>query len=272
MKNAATTWLLSDIAVGQLLIRMVATAIVVIGVAIAVGRLGPAVGGRLAGLPIVLGPGFFFLMRQADAAFVSSAAAHAILSLTATQLFLLVYVATARRVAPIVSLLLAICAWSAAAMAFRAIPAEPLAGIALFALVTLLAWQAGRVFVRSTPARRGAENRRLLLLRGLLAGLLVAVVTTLSDRLGPTGAGLLMAFPVGYTVLSVTLHEQMGADVAAATLHSAILGTISLAGFCGTLALLAPVLAGWGAYLAALAASLVITLALARQSGRRPQA
>ena len=37
-------------------------------------RLGPAVGGALAGLPIVLGPGFFFLMREAEAGFVAQAA------------------------------------------------------------------------------------------------------------------------------------------------------------------------------------------------------
>lgn len=258
-------------AAGQMGIRMGATAAVVIGVALAVGRLGPAVGGRLAGLPIVLGPGFLFLMRQAPADFVAEAATHAILSLAATQLFLLTYVALARRAPPLGALLAAVGVWTLAALALGALSPGPLAGAALFAAVTLLAWAAGRAFVRAAPRRGGAENPRLLLVRGLLAGLLVAVVTVLAGRLGPGTAGLLMAFPVGYTVLSVTLHERLGADLAAATLHSAILGTVSLAGFCGTLAVAAPVWPAAGAFLAALTVSLAITAGLAVASGRAAQ-
>lgn len=261
--------MLGEIAAGALAIRMIATAVVVIGVALAVARFGPAVGGRLAGLPIVLGPGFFFLIRQEDARFVATAASFAILSLVATQLFLLVHVAVSGRAAPLAALLAAVGAWAGAALVLRWFPAAPLAAIALFTLATLGARRLGRGFLR--PVRRIArtENTGLLVMRGLLAGLLVAVVTTLAGRLGATAAGLLMAFPVGYTVLSVTIHEQMGAGIAAATLYSAMLGTASLAGFCGTLALLAPLTGGWPAFAAALAVSLAITLGLTALPARR---
>ena len=43
----------------ELGVRMGATAAVVVAVTFAVGRFGPLVGGALAGLPVVLGPGFY---------------------------------------------------------------------------------------------------------------------------------------------------------------------------------------------------------------------
>ncbi|MRX49692.1 hypothetical protein GI374_04360 [Paracoccus sp. S-4012] len=248
---------------------MLATAVVVIGVAAAVERLGPAVGGALAGLPIVLGPGFFFLMREAEAGFVAQAAGYSILSLAATQLFLLAYIVMARRVPPLICMLASGGAWAGAALVLKALPPLPAVGMAVFAAVTFAAWRTGRGFLRPSTAARRSENRAMLVARGLLAGVLVAAVTAMSGRLGPTGSGLLMAFPVGYTVLSITIHERMGADTAAATLHSAILGTISLAGFCGALALTATALPAPAAFLAALLVSLAITTTLARRSRGR---
>src|SRR5690606_18972202 len=99
-RRAIMSLSLLDLPVVPLLIRMAATAFVVIGVAVAVGRLGPIVGGALAGLPIVLGPGFLFLAMQAPPDFAASAAAYSLLSLCATQLFLLAYIVAARRAGP----------------------------------------------------------------------------------------------------------------------------------------------------------------------------
>lgn len=99
-------------------------------------------------------------------------------------------------------------------------------------------------------------------MRGILAGLLVAAVTAAAGQLGATVSGLLLAFPIGYTVLSITIHEQFGAETAAATLHSAMFGTMSLAGFCVTLALAIPAIAPIWAFVIALAVSSSITVAL----------
>lgn len=263
-------YFLSDFSAGQLLIRMAATAFVVIGVAMAVARFGPLIGGALAGLPIVLGPGFYFLIAQAGPQFVAEAAAYSVLSLCATQLFLLAYIALAQRARPSLALLAAVGAWLAGAALFRFLPPQPLIGMGLFIVLTIAVRRLGAAFVGRTtrPARR--ENLTLLLLRGLLAGVLVALVTAGAGRLGAAGSGLLLAFPIGYAVLSVTIHEQFGAAAAAATLYSAILGTLSLAGFCATLAFAAPNLAPLWAFGAALAVSLLITFSLVMRSRMRP--
>jgi len=220
-----------------LLVRMAATASVVVAISWAVGAFGPRIGGALAGLPIVLGPGFFFLARQAPAEFAAHAASYALLSLCATQCFLLAYIVAASRRGPAASLAAALVAWACGALIFREAPAWPLAGAALFGLATWLAWRIGAPFVPAAPRAKGKAGVVLLLVRGGLAGILVAAVTTAASWLGPADAGLLMAFPIGFTVMALTIHQQMGAPVVAATLHSALLGTIGLGSFCFFLSL-----------------------------------
>lgn len=263
--------LLPGIPLEPLVARMAATALVVMLVSWAAGRFGPLIGGALAGLPMTLGPGFFFLIAEAPAGFVSQAAAYALLSLCATQLFLLAYIATARAGRPWLSLVAAILAWLLFASLLRLLPAQPFLGIALFALVTLFCWRLSRRFTQPVEPGKGGGGVGLLLVRGLLAGLLVAAVTTASAWLGSAGSGLLLAFPIGYTVVSVTLHQTLGTARAIATLRSALLGTVSLAGFCLVMALAVLQWSAAAAFAAALAASAAITLGLLAFGHSRPR-
>jgi alanine dehydrogenase len=73
--------------------RLLATGGVVLGVTFAVGRMGPTAGGMLAGLPIVIGPGLVFLAIDETPGFVAETATFALLSLCATQSFMLAYLA-----------------------------------------------------------------------------------------------------------------------------------------------------------------------------------
>ncbi|WP_337997796.1 hypothetical protein [Oleispirillum naphthae] len=261
----------ADLPLTELAVRMAATAFVVIAVSWAVGAFGPFVGGALAGLPIVLGPGFYFLAMSAPAPFVFRAAAYALLSLCATQCFLLAYIVTAGRSRAAVSLLAAVAAWLTAALAVRLLPGQPLPALALFLAVTAAAWRFGGRFVRRDLAVRGRAGFSLLLARGIIAGVLVALVTAASARLGPAVSGLLMAFPVGYTMVGFTLHQKLGAASAVAMLHSAITGSISLAGFCIALALTIPHWSAGAALTAALATSAAVTcgILLRRRVSRR---
>lgn len=251
---------------------MAATAFVVIAVALAVGQFGPLVGGALAGLPIVLGPGFYFLIAKAQPEFVAHAAAYSILSLCATQVFLLVYIAAARRASPLWSCVAATAAWMISVVLLRFLPINAWLGLAVFIGVTLATHRIGARFLRAAVKRRRAESLGLLLLRGGLAGLLVATVTMASGHLGVEWSGLLMAYPIGYTVLSVTIHEQFGSDTVMATLHSAIMGTVSLGAYCAALALVTPILPYYGAFVVALAVSLIVTVGLVLRSRLRLRA
>ncbi|QEI08901.1 hypothetical protein FXN63_25870 [Pigmentiphaga aceris] len=231
---------LSTIPVEALAVRMLTTALVVMAVSWAVGVFGPIIGGALAGLPIVLGPGFYFLAAQAPASFVSQAATYALFSLCATQCFVLAYIAMANRLSPWTCLMSVVGVWVLATFAFQLAPGQVHVGIILFIVTTALCWHLGRRFLSSTNSAKGKTGWGLLAARGLLAGALVAVVTSASQTLGATGAGLLMAFPIGYSVVAVTIHQRFGSASLIATLHSALLGTSSLAGFCAVVALAVP--------------------------------
>lgn len=269
------TSLLSAIPAEEALIRLAATALIIIVVTWSVELFGPMIGGVLAGLPITLGPGFYFLVDQAPAPFVAQAASYALLSLCATQCFLLAYVLSGHRTSPALALTGAILAWAITAAILHAMPATLWLGGPLFALTTAACLWTGRHTVQPVERAGGKPGLGLLLLRGVLAGILVAGVTTTSHHLGATLSGLLLSFPIGYSVISVTLHQHMGPDTATATLYSALLGTASLAVFCAVLALAIPRHAPYAALGLALASSALVTSALAlwRQHGReRPRA
>jgi len=252
----------------ELGVRMGATAAVVVAVTFAVGRFGPLVGGALAGLPVVLGPGFYFMILQASPDFVVEAAAYALWSLCGTQVFILSYMIAASRLPVMPSLLLSTAAWVASATVVRSLPPEPLAGASVYLAVTVLTRLAGSRLAGDTRKQGSAGGLGLLVLRGCLAGLLVAVATGAAAYLGAGWSGILLAYPVGFTVVAVTLHERLGARQAIGTLHAALLGTGSLATFSATLAFLGPRLPILTAFAIAIAASCLLATALVLRSGR----
>jgi len=254
--------ILSEISLDALVVRMAATTFVVVAVAWAVGVLGPLIGGTLAGFPAILGPGFYFLIKQAPVLFVSQAAAYSLFSMCAVQLFLLAYIMAARRKRIAISLGYAVATWLASALIFQLLPPQPWLGITLYIILTLICLHASVRCASPVLAVAHRAGVGLLVVRGLLAGGLVGVVTTLSHWLGPNGSGVLLGFPIGLVVVAVTIHQTYGSANVIATLRSALIGTSSVAGFCAVLALLLPHLAPDIALVAALLASVFITLAL----------
>lgn len=248
-----------------ILVRALATAGVVIAVTLAVGRLGARRGGLLAGLPIVLGPGFAVLAITEDAGFVARAAAWSLVSLAATQAFMLAYAVVARAGAGVwLALAAAILAWAAAALVLARTDLDLLSALALYAAATALALAAHRRLATGEGPKPAPEGIVPLLLRGALAGTLVAGVTVGARELGPALAGLLLAYPVGMTVIAAGVHRRLGAGAVVATLRAVALGMASLAAFCSTIAVAAPALGGPLAVLAALGAAVAATALLMR--------
>ncbi|UQG58628.1 hypothetical protein MIH18_12730 [Marinobacter sp. M3C] len=92
---------------GVIVIKLIATASVVIGVSLAVNKLGPRLGGIIAGTPIILGPGYFFMLQERSVEFIQSAALSTLHALVATLFFSICFVMTAGRLSALVSLGLA---------------------------------------------------------------------------------------------------------------------------------------------------------------------
>lgn len=252
-----------------LIVPAIATGAIVIGVALAVERLGARRGGLLAGMPIVMGPGFLFLALAEPDAYVAQAATAALASLSATQVFMLAYAGAARAGFAVAgALAAAIAAWTAIAAAIAALEPGIPAALGLFAMATLLARGLGARLLVASAAAKAREGFGLLALRGVLAGALVAAVNAGSSRLGPVAAGLLVAYPVGMTVIAAAIHARAGPATAIATLHAVALGTLSLAAFAATIALAAEPIGALPAFALAAIGSVLATAALMRL--RRP--
>ncbi|HEX7881642.1 MAG TPA: hypothetical protein VF499_02770 [Afipia sp.] len=221
-----------DVVLLQIVVRMIAAGTVVVIVSLVAERSGPAIGGVIAGLPVVLGPGFFFLLRDAEARFVSEAAVYSLLCLCATQVFLCVQVAIAARLTPVATVCLAIAAWAATAGLVRLLPPEPLIAITLFAIVTAAARVVSSWFRGSEARPALPQDQAIMIYRAVLAGSLVAATSVAASRVGARWSGLVMAFPVGYLVVSIAVRAQFGVGGLTQMLHSALLGTTSLAMFC----------------------------------------
>lgn len=246
----------------EFLIRAAATGFVVVFIAWIAARLGPAIGGVLAGLPIVLAPGFFFLVRDRAPSFVSDMAAGTLFSMIATQAFLFAYLWAAGRVGALTATVLAIAAWCVVAVPLSLVPHQLALGALAFVLATILFRLVGRHMVFE-PAPVATPTRwPSLIARGVAAGVLVGIVTLLSPVLGASLAGALLGFPIGFCVILLSLNLDHGGTIAGRTAYAGLLGVTSLATFSGVLSAALLVLSPWPAYLTALGASLALTAAM----------
>jgi hypothetical protein len=254
---------------GAFALRMGATAFIVVAVSWVAARLGPAIGGVVVGLPIVLAPGLGFMLFDHSPGFVAEAAAGALFSLAATQVFLLCYVALSRGSGPVLSVAGGASAWAILALPLSLVPHDPFVGLALFTAVTIAARRIGRHLVAGMAVKATGTNWPLLILRGLLAGVLVGGVTLGAAGLGPGFSGALMAFPIGFTVIAVSLHLDHGGTFAGQTAYAGLTGLSSLASFCFFLSILLAPLGAGVAFGVALGASVLVMLALTRIAARR---
>ena len=259
------------------LLRALTTAAIVLAVTLTVERAGPRLGGTVAGLPIVLGPGLAFLALSLPGPALAQAATFALLSLTATQAFMLAHAGAARTLSPAPTLALAVAGWAVTAAGLASLAggwpvlmAGPMPAALLFLAATLLTRRALAALRPAQAAPARGAGMAALMLRAGLAGLLVGVVTLAAGALGPRAAGLLLAFPVGMVTIALSLHQRLGAGATIATLHATTLGLTSLAGFCLITALSAPHLPAWTALGLALAGSLAVSGGLAWRARTLP--
>lgn len=247
---------------GVIAFKLIATAAVVIGVTLAVNKLGPRLGGIIAGMPIILGPGYFFMLQERSVEFIQSAALSTLHALIATLVFSICFVMTAGRLSALVSLGLATACWIPSTLIFSATPGGLWGAVALYGLVLLIAEGIRRVLKLGHPLVIARSGWFDLLLRGLLAGVLVSIATTVGARTGPLLSGVLIGFPVGLSTIGWTLHERYGSQVARATVTIAQKGMLSLVAFSVTVALAVDKWPPMVTFSVALFASLLVSAAL----------
>ncbi|KPQ00019.1 MAG: hypothetical protein HLUCCO03_16870 [Marinobacter sp. HL-58] len=245
-----------------LLTKLIATAVVVIVVSVSVGKLGPRLGGIIAGTPIILGPGYFFMLQEWPTEFIQAAALATLHALIATLLFSISFVVTAERLGALLSLGLATLIWVPGAYLFSFLPGGITAALVIYGVVLLAADITRRMLALKQPKVVAVSGWFDVVLRGLLAGVLVAVATTVAARTGPMLSGILVGFPVGLFTIGWTLHDRYGADVARATVAAAQQGMLSLVAFAVVTAVLVGHVPPMVTFVFALLASIAVSATL----------
>jgi hypothetical protein len=252
-------------------VKALLTIFVVVAITRIVEALGPRAGGLAIGLPIVIGPGYLFLLREHPPGFVAAAAETSTAGLVGILAYLIAAAPLARRYGATAMVAGGTLAWAAVGGTFAASGAGMAASLAGFALLFAGAAAWAERAASGPPAGGARLALSMLLWRAVPAGLLVAGIGAVAARLGGPVSGFLISFPVAISATGVVLHRARGGDTAAAMLIAARTGLLGLAAFLAVLALALPVLGAAGAFALALAASLApgIAVTFGRRGGGR---
>ena len=235
-----------------LLLKVLLVPALVVFVTLGGRRWGPRVGGFLTSFPIVAGPTLFFFAAEQGGAFAREAARATLVALVGVAVSGLVY------------------AWVSLRLPWWACLA---ASWASFVVVTLtlnaLGWSLSRALVAAVgsfflvrallPTSRGGapvvreRSAWDLPLRIATSVIVVLVLTSLAEWLGPTRSGAFTAFPAALAILLVFTHVQQGAPSVIRFLHGFLPGMWSFAVFCFVVAVAVVPLGTWLAFTLAIA-------------------
>ncbi|MGY6568869.1 MAG: hypothetical protein ACXIVE_07720 [Salinarimonas sp.] len=211
-----------------LLLKMTASALLVVTASIVVERSGPLAGALIATLPLSAGPNYIYLALDHGPAFLAEVARIGMQVNIGNAFFVLAYAAVApgRRLG--LAALAAFSGWGAAVFAVRMIDPGFLVTIGLSFVVFTGAYLAIRRKIgdeRPPPAPRTPFDMPL---RAFTVMALVAAVVISGRLAGPAVAGILALMPLVLTSLVIILHPRIGG---AATSQVMLNGFPGLLGF-----------------------------------------
>jgi hypothetical protein len=205
---------------------------------LAARRWGALAGGVVGGFPAVVGPILIAVDAEHGDAFAADAATGALAGLLSLTAFVVTYAWVARRLAWPPALLVSWAVYAVATAALDGIALSPELALPL----VLMSFAAGYALMpRPRGAREGIQPPRWdLALRVTVTAAFVVALTAGAGALGPRLSGLLAAFPVLASVLSVFIHAQDGADAVADFLRGMLSGLVGFASFCFVVAEVLP--------------------------------
>ena len=198
-------------------------------------RFGERAGGVVSAFPAIVGPVLLIIALAHGAQFAATAANGTLLGLVSLAAFALVYARFARghgwRASLAAGWACAALAGLAAGLAGGGKPAP--AGLLAAVLSLTVAWRALPAAASPPSATCGS-----MLARTSTAALLVALLATAADALGPLVGGMLAALPVLACVLAVFTHRDQGADAVIGLLRGMLAGMAAFVIFCQVISML----------------------------------
>jgi hypothetical protein len=216
-------------AVDLLPLKLALTPLIVGGSAYAARRWGPAHGGWLIALPLTSGPVAFYLAIEQGPAFAAQTTLGSLVGAIAHCAYVLAYARLAGRGWP--------AALGVASLAFVAVGAvgNALAIDSPFILLPLVLVALALTLRRLPPGRAARSTasppRWDLPARTAIGTAIVLAATLVAPHLGPTVSGIVVAFPVFISILTVFTHRHAGPRAAVSVLRGLITGNLGYAAF-----------------------------------------
>ena len=250
----------------MLLLKLLVVPGLVAVVTLAVRRWGPAVGGWLAGLPIVAGPVLVFYALEQGEAFAAQAAHATLAGLIATVAFAVTYALSSRRLPWYACMVIGWAVFAATVVSLYMLAPGLVVSLVVLIAATIVGRRLlNRVRFAEPDLEANGHGGRVppkadppgdLPIRLGATAVLVLALTGLAAQLGPAWSGLLNAFPVLITIVAVFSHAQRGAVAVAAFLNGYLQAIPGFALFCAVISIALGSLGLWSALAAALAVQL----------------
>lgn len=221
----------------ELLLLKVAIAPAFIGIVSLIAlRYGHRTAGWMVALPINTGTIIFILVLTEGTAFAAAAALGALLGIISLSVFAIGYARFALRHRWPVCLAVASAGFVASTLVLSQAPPMVLVGLvgSVLAVTVVLAL----LPKQSEPVTSAPAPRWEIPLRMLTAALLVLVITTAAEGLGPRLSGLLSPIPVFTITLVIFTHSRQGPAPVFVFLNGLQYGLFSFAAFCAVVAVL----------------------------------
>jgi hypothetical protein len=251
-----------------LAIKMAVAAAFVVTASFIAERAGALVAAMVMTLPVGAGPAYVLLALDHGAAFIADSTVASLAIHAASGIFGMVYVLAAQRRSFVFTMSVTLATWVVCALAIRAVtwsvPGAILLNVAAYGVCVPLAQRYLHVRI-PVVARRWFD----IPLRAGLVALLVGVVVTLGDSVGPVLAGIFAVFPIVTLSMMLILHPRIGGPATAAIIANAMWGLVGFALAILTLHVTAVPLGAPLALLSALAVSVAAncTIFMLRRAG-----
>ncbi|MBF9072345.1 hypothetical protein [Streptacidiphilus fuscans] len=239
-------------------------------VSFAARRFGPAVGGLLAGLPLLSGPVVVFAALDHGAAFAAGAAAATVGGALSATLLTWTYARMATRSGAL-SCLTAACvvfALSGAAQEYAHLGLASTVALALTCQFAALRWWPRRADALARPVDspqppQPPQRAGRLLGRMALVAVYALAATSAVGAVGPQLTGLLLPFPLLVATETVHLHRTVDGGAAREFLRSVTTSQFAALAWWVALSVLLPRLGTATAVLASVLLALAVQLAVA---------
>jgi len=251
----------------MLVLKLVLVATSVLLASLVARRFGHAVGGTVAGLPVIAGPVIGFVLASEPLPQAQAIVLTTLVCLPAAVVHMVVFAHAATRWRAPVALLLANTLLAATAALLLGLPL-PAWGVCLVALAAPALGRLALPRLRLSPGAV-AFPRSELLWRIAAAVVMAAAILHAAAHLPPLVGGVLLAVPIAGNVLPCFTLPRFGPAATVALLAGFIRGLGGFAAFFVTLHLALQALSSGAAYALAWAAALAVAAVLALRNLRQ---